>query len=212
MSLPWRESHAPLPTNYQLAARRLQGLLRRLRQNPATLQEYDKIIQDQVKKGIVQIVEPCGHKGGQKLHYLPHHAVVRQDKETTKVRIVYDASAQSTGPSLNDCLYMGPKFNQRILDTLLRFRLYKIPLTADIEKAFLISIAKQDRDVLRFLWFDNVLLDEPTMIELRFARVVFGVSASPFLLNATVKHHLERFLATHLKLSLPFCSPSTWMM
>lgn len=51
--------------------------------------------------------------------------------------------------------------------------------------------------VLRFLWFDNVFLDEPTAIEMRFARVIFGVSSSPFLLNATVKHHLERFLTTH---------------
>ena len=61
----------------------------------------------------------------------------------------------------------------------------------------MISIAEQDRDVLRFLWFDNALLDEPSIIELRFAHVVFGVSSSPFLLNATVKHHLEKFLTTH---------------
>ena len=95
----------------------------------------------------MQIVEPHSHDSGQRLHYLPHHAVVRRDKETSKVRIVYDASAQSTRPSLNNCLYAGPKFNQKILDILLRLRLYKIPLTADIEKAFLmISIAEQDRD------------------------------------------------------------------
>lgn len=86
-------------------------------------------------KGIVQIVEPCNCESGQKLHYLPHRAVVRQGKETTKVRIVYDVSARSTGPSLNDCLYPGPKFNQKILDILLWFRSYKIPLTTDIEKA-----------------------------------------------------------------------------
>ena len=77
VSLSWRESHSLLPTNYQLAARRLQGLHRRLHQDPAVLQDYDKIIQDQVKKGIVQILEPCGHDTGQKLHYLPHHAVLR---------------------------------------------------------------------------------------------------------------------------------------
>ena len=72
------------------------------------------------------------------IHYLPHHAVVRRGKSTTRVRVVYDASAQSTGCSLNECLHKGPKFDQKILDILLRFRTYKIALTADIEKAFLI--------------------------------------------------------------------------
>jgi hypothetical protein len=43
----------------------------------------------------------------------------------------------------------GPKFNQRILEILLRFRSYPV---ADIEKAFLmISMAPKDRDILRFL-------------------------------------------------------------
>ena len=56
------------------------------------------------------------------IHYLPHHAVVRKDKSTTKVRVVYDASARSTGCSLNECLHKGPKFDQKILDILVRFR------------------------------------------------------------------------------------------
>ena len=136
VSLPWRDMHPPLPTNYQLSVRRLQGLYRRLRQDLRVLSEYDGIIRDQIQKGIVQVVKPTNGGVNQKLHYLPHHAIVRHDKETTKVRVVYDASARGTGPSLNDCLHAGPKFNQRILDILLRFRTYRIPLTADIEKAF----------------------------------------------------------------------------
>ena len=97
------------------------SLHRRLHQDPAVLQKYDKTVQDQVKYSIVQIMEPHGHESGQKLHYLHHHTIEQRDKETTKVRIVYDASARSTGPSLNDCLYPGPKFNQKILNILLRF-------------------------------------------------------------------------------------------
>jgi hypothetical protein len=52
--LPWREFHNPLPNNYQLSVNRLQGLLRRLRQDPAVLKEYDGTIQDQLRKGIVE--------------------------------------------------------------------------------------------------------------------------------------------------------------
>ena len=99
---------------------------------------------------------------------VPHHQhfilvllivviVVRQDKETTKLRVVYDASARSTGPSLNECLHVGPKFNQIIMELLVRFRVHKSAFIANIEKAFLmISVGKQDRDVLRFLWVKDI--------------------------------------------------------
>ena len=77
--------------------------------------------------------------------------------------MVYDASSsRSGGPSLNDCLYTGPKFNQNVFDILLRFCSYQVALTADIEKAFLmISINPRDCDALRFLWVDDVQHGEP---------------------------------------------------
>lgn len=53
------------------------------------------------------------------------------------------------------------------------------------------SVAEEDRDVLSFLWFDEVEYSE--VILLRFVRVVVGVSSSLFLLNATVKHQMEGY-------------------
>lgn len=197
VQLPWKDAHPPLPDNYQLCLKRLHGLVKRLKQDPAILSEYDSTIKKQMQQGIVERVGPSEEepKG---VHYLPHHAVVRQDKETTRVRVVYDASARSTGPSLNDCLHVGPKLNMKIFDILLRFRAYRIAIIADIEKAFLmISVAKKDRDVLRFLWYEDAFGDQLDLMELRFTRVVFGVSSSPFLLNATIRHHLEKYEATH---------------
>ena len=197
VSLPWKEFHDPLPDNYQLSLKRLRGLLCRLKQDPIILKEYDRTIKDQLDKGIIEVV-PMGKPIPHRVHYLPHHAVVRQDKTTTKLRIVYDASAKSDGPSLNDCLYKGPRFNQLILDLLLRFRSYRVALTADVEKAFLmITIDNSDRDVLRFIWIDDIEKDKPELQVFRFTRVVFGVSSSPFLLNATIKFHLERYLETN---------------
>ena len=71
--------------------------------------------------------------------------------------------------------------------------MHRVALTGDIEKTFLmISVTPQDRDVLRFLWVGDVLKDTPNIQTYRFTRVVFGVSSSLFLLNATIKHHLER--------------------
>ena len=75
--------------------------------------------------------------------------MLRSDKATTKLRVVYDASLKTSGPSLNECLYKGPKFHQLILDLLIRFRSYKVTLIADVEKAFLmIAVDEKDRDVL----------------------------------------------------------------
>ena len=132
------------------------------------------------------------------VHYLPHHAVLK-DKLTTKLQTVYDASARACGPSLNDCLYTGPKSGQSIMDILLRFRTHKIAIAADIEKAFLmVSMAEGDRDVLRFLWVKDVKRASSKVVVLRFTRVVFGVSASPFLLNA--KYHVKKYSTIHPEL------------
>lgn len=106
VALLWKEHHKTLPSNYNLSLKRLKGLLHRLKQSPAIFQQYD--IRDQIEQGIV---EPAVDSGNL-CHYLPHHAVVRSDKTTTKLRIVYDASARERdGASLNDCIHRGPKFN-----------------------------------------------------------------------------------------------------
>ena len=70
-------------------------------------------------------------------HYIRLHAVIKKESEMTKLRVVYDSSARSNGPSLNDCRYAGPSFNQSILQILLKFRVSSIALIGDIEKAFL---------------------------------------------------------------------------
>ena len=72
----WREFHGPLADNYQLSVNRLQGLLCWLKQDPAILKEYDNIIQDQLRSGIIEVV-PASKSP--KATYLPHYGVVHQD-------------------------------------------------------------------------------------------------------------------------------------
>lgn len=91
-----------------------------------------------------------------------------------------------------------PKVQSENLNNLLRFCAHQIALTADVGKAFLMVLtAEKDRDVLHFLWFENVSLDQPKVIVLRFTGVVFGVSSSLFLLNATIKLHAEKLASSH---------------
>ena len=85
------------------------------------------------------------------IHYLPHRAVVKDGKQTSKVRIVYDASCKVSkhSPSLNQCLYKGPTMIPMIFDILVRFRTYPYALVFDIEKAFLqVKIHEDERDSL----------------------------------------------------------------
>ena len=194
VNFPWKATHPPLPDNYELSRQRLSGLLSRLRKEPEVLKEYDSVIRNQIQRGIVEVMERDANPGSSNVHYIPHHAVIRRDKSTTKLRIVYDASAKSDGASLNECLHAGPPLAQGIFDIMLRFRSHRVALIGDIEKAFLmVHMAETDKDVLRFSWVDDIDNVEPQVITLRFTRVVFGLSSSPFLLNATIKHHIEQY-------------------
>lgn len=194
---PWKEENPELPENRALAHGRLKSCLKRLSDKPEFLHKYDEIIQDQFKKGVIEKVENSGQSGLK--HYIPHHAVITPQKTTTKVRIVYDASAKTSpeNKSLNECLYRGPVMLQDLCGLLMRFRLNKVVLVADIEKAFLqISLQPTERDVTRFLWIkdiENPATNYHNIQEYRFTRVPFGVISSPFLLGATIEAHLDSY-------------------
>ena len=128
------------------------------------------------------------------MHYIPHHPVIRNDKTTTKVRIAFDASASSNGPSLNSCLCKGPQLTPIMFDILLRFRSHFVALVSDIAKTFhQISVIPEHRNYSRFFWVDDVFKNSPSIVKLRLARVVFGVISSPFLLNKTVRNHVSSY-------------------
>ena len=89
------------------------------------------------------------------MFYLQHRPVIRESAQTTKLRIMYDASSKPTknSASLNDCLEMGPLLQISMWDILIRSRFKAILLCRDIEKAFLqIRIRECERNALRFHW------------------------------------------------------------
>ena len=129
------------------------------------------------------------------VHYIPHHPV-RKESSTTPIRIVYDCSCrQSQGqPSLNDCLMVGPTFLNDMCGILLRFRTHRFGLSTDIEKAFLhVTLHEADRDYTRFLWLSDPTKPESNLIVYRFRVVLFGSVSSPFMLNAALHCHLQKY-------------------
>ena len=91
MKLPFKEVHPVLPDNIRNSVARLGSLLRRLKQDPEVLQDYNAVFMEQPAKGMIEdATDKMLPAGG--LYYIPHHAVIRRDRETTKLRIVFDAS------------------------------------------------------------------------------------------------------------------------
>ena len=194
VSWPWKDEITCLPENRQLAFGRLKSLIHKLRNNPELVKQYDSIIQDQLDRGVIEKVQPEPTEDMK--HYIPHHPVINLSKPTTKVRVVYDASAKAKqdNKSLNECLYRGPVMLQDLTGILLRFRLNKVAMVADIEKAFLqIGLNDNAKNVTRFFWLkDSTILNTDNNTQIfRFCRVPFGVISSPFLLAATLDFHLK---------------------
>ena len=134
---PWKEQSPLLPENYQLALGRLKSVLNRLQKDPQLLKSYTAILQEQLERGIIETVTRESVEGPLK-HYIPHHAVVTPTKTTTKVRVVYGASAKSrqANKSLNECLYKGPVILPDLCGLLLRFRLAPIAVVGILRKLF----------------------------------------------------------------------------
>ena len=91
---PCKEEDPNLPENFELALGRLKSLIRRLQNEPENLKRYDAVIQEQLKRGIIEKVDHRTTEG-KLTHYIPHPAVITPQKTTTKIRIVYDGSAKT---------------------------------------------------------------------------------------------------------------------
>ena len=201
----WKEKSPDLPQNYQLVVGRLRSMSQKLSKIPELLKQYDKIIDEQLDKIVIERVTANSEEGPLK-YYIPHHPVITPSKSTTKIRIVYDASdkTRKSAQSLNNCLCRGPVMLPNLYGLLLRFRMSPIGVIADIEKAFLnVGLQAKDQDVTRFIWLKdptNTNLDNNLQIY-SFCRVPFEVISSPFLLGATISYHLrssDNLLVKHI--------------
>ncbi|VEN41764.1 unnamed protein product [Callosobruchus maculatus] len=193
VSLPWKEPNTCLDSNYEGAFYRLTNLTRKLVKTDK-LCEYDSAMREYLNNECAErSPDQCNEN---KTYFMPHRAVYRDDKDTSKIRIVFDASAHAPGlPSLNEVLEQGENLTPHLFHILLNFRFGAIAVIADIEKAFLqIEVEENDRDALSFLWYEGPINDSshlPRIVNYRMKRVTFGVNCSPFLLAATLKKHLQ---------------------
>lgn len=113
-------------------------------------------------------------------YFLPHHGVFRENSTTTKLRVVFDASAKTTsGQSLNDIQTIGPSLHNDIFAILLRFRQYTYIACADVEKMYRQILIQPDQQYLQLiLWRENPL---DALGVYRLNTVTYGTASAPYL-------------------------------
>ena len=155
VKLPFKFSTKSLGLSFETAKRRFLSLERRLSKDCILKDMYMNFMQEYLDLGHMSPID-MPHSGTP--HYvIPHQCVLRPDSTSTKLRVVFDASSKSSSlKSLNDILMVGPTIQPELFATLLRFRLNKFALTADITKMYLqVLIDETDRNFQIILWRPN---------------------------------------------------------
>lgn len=175
------------------------SLEKRFKKKDEYRNNYINLIEEGIRLGHIEEV-PFEPEGAHKYHYMPHHGVTKVDSTTTKLRIVYNASMQtSNGKSLNDLLAIGKIHQSDIITLLTNLRVYKHAFTADLEKMYKqILIDESQRDLQRFVFrFDP---NEP-LKDYRLTTVTFGMSNAPYLAIRVLKEISDRHRASHSNVS-----------
>jgi len=177
--LPKKSIVKNLGASLSMATSRFLSVERRLQADDKLKTEYTAFMNDYIKLGHARevtgdtiIPEPS--------FYLPHHAVIKASSLTTKVRVVFDASAKSSsGLSLNDVLKCGPTVQEDVFGILARFRKFQYVITSDVEKMFRqIQVAKEDWNLQRI-----VRRSDPNeqLCTYQLTTVTYGTTPASFL-------------------------------
>lgn len=184
--LPFKTEILPhVSDNRRTAVRRLHFLTNRLDRNPEFRQQYKEFIDEYRDLGHMQRTHDYEDPSINH-YYLPHHAVVREDSSTTKLRVVFDASCKTpTGPSLNDALMVGPTVQEDIRSITMRSRKHQIMIVADIKMMYRqVIVDPRDTPMQLIVW--KPAPDQP-METYELKTVTYGTASAPFLATRVLK-------------------------
>nr|XP_026497962.1 uncharacterized protein LOC113402055 [Vanessa tameamea] len=173
----------------EIALRKFLYLEKRLLRNDKLYNDYRKVMEEYLALNHMSRVDSEDLNNPNAV-YLPHHAVVREDKETTKVRVVFNASSKGiNNVSLNDDLLIGPKLQQDLRHILLRWRKHRICIVADLVKMYRqVRVHDEDTNFQRILSRNSP--DEPVK-DYKLLTLTFGTACAPYLAVKTLQHLAE---------------------
>ena len=194
---PWKKDRNLLPDNLSQALKKLETTERRLMKDPNNANEYDKQIKEMTELNFARKLseeEIKNHEGP--VHYIAHHEVVRPEKKSTPVRIVFNSSASYEGHKLNNYWLKGPDLLNNLFGVVLRFRENEVAISSDISKMYhRVFIPKEDQDVHRFLWRNLETERKPDV----YVKTVltFGDKPAPAMALIALRKTADEAVETH---------------
>lgn len=187
VSLPFKTKVSGFSNMRNLAMSRFSQLERKFFRDPNLAAQYKNCMAEYIDLKHMSRIDPFKYPNG---YYIPHHCVLKTSSSTTKLRVVFDASAKDSElQSLNDTLLNGPRLQYELLDHLVRFRCFKIAFTADIEKMYRqIEINPNDRNFQLILWRFDPSEEIKTYC---LNTVTFGTKSAPYLAVKTLMRLAE---------------------
>lgn len=183
VEIPLKDKDYDFGNTRQTAERRLEQLEKRLDKDKDLKEEYTKVLMEYSDLEHMEKIDDK-EEDTKKKFYMPHHAVIRQDKTTSKLRIVFDASCKGpNGKSLNDNMMVGPKLQLDLRHIVMKWRRHQIAIIADCVKMYRqIKVTEESANYQRILWRVNGELKEYRMV-----RVTFGTASAPYLATKTLQ-------------------------
>ena len=191
--MPLKEEGQKLPNNRTLALSRLERLKQRLKRDRKYQEHYEAFMKEMIDEGQAEKVpDEEHHLSDGRVWYIPHHGVYYPQKPD-KIRVIFDASAEFKGESLNRHLLQGPDLTNSLNGVLCRFHKEPIAFTCDVEGMFhQVYLSSDHRNLLRFLWWRDGNIDsKPT--EFRMTVHLFGAMSSPGCANFALKRTADNF-------------------
>ncbi|XP_062556677.1 uncharacterized protein LOC134221498 [Armigeres subalbatus] len=174
------------------------SLERRLHSNPPLKEDYKAFIQEYLQLGHMALIKPSNEvlPPDKKTYFMPHHCIVRPDSVTTKFRVVFDAScATESGVSLNDALMVGPVVQDELYSFLLRFRIPRFVIVADLQKMYRQVLVHPSDHMLQHIVFRSSLVDPIEIYELQ--TITYGTAAAPYLVTRCLQQLASDGELTH---------------
>nr|XP_023013508.1 uncharacterized protein LOC111503442 [Leptinotarsa decemlineata] len=178
VKLPLKHSTEQLGDSKETAINRFLALEKRFQTNVEFYNFYRDFIHEYLQLGHMTKIETLNSYNHN--YYLPHHGILKESSITTKLRVVFDGSCPtSSGWSLNDLQYVGPKVQNDIFDILIRFRLYKYVVSADVSKMYRqIWVHPDHRPLQLILWRDT---PNEALTTYQLNTVTYGTTSAPYL-------------------------------